>query len=184
MLDRLGAQKMSHKNIARMLYDKYLDKGIPGKSRGWWSQMVTVEYEYARGKRTVGETEGAGYEIGVQKAFSIPQKKAWEMLTKTGRDLWLGKTSNIKFKKGFRYKTREGVTGEIRTIVPGEKLRLTWQPKNWPKASTVQIYLLCHRNRPKKTMIHFHQEKLASGQVRSQMRRHWQSVLGKMEKLV
>jgi hypothetical protein len=48
VLDRAGAKKMPHKDIAFMLASKY---AVPS----WWSQMVTVGYEQARGLREVNQ---------------------------------------------------------------------------------------------------------------------------------
>jgi len=44
LLDKAGAAKMPHKDIACLLYQKH-------KLPGWWAQMVTVGYEQARGMR-------------------------------------------------------------------------------------------------------------------------------------
>ena len=43
-LDKAGAANLNHPQIARLLHEKH---GVAG----WWSQMVTVEYELARGLR-------------------------------------------------------------------------------------------------------------------------------------
>ena len=48
VLDRAGAKKMPHKDIAVMLARKF---AVPD----WWSQMVTVGYEQARGLRSVNQ---------------------------------------------------------------------------------------------------------------------------------
>jgi len=53
-IDNLGGEKLSHKEIARILYDKGYIKN------GWWCQMVTVGYEYAKRRRIVGQTEKSG----------------------------------------------------------------------------------------------------------------------------
>lgn len=45
ILDKAGARKMSHKEIAEYLYRR---RGVPDC---WWSQMVTVTYEQSRGLR-------------------------------------------------------------------------------------------------------------------------------------
>jgi len=39
---------MAHKQITRLLYDKKYIKS------SWWCQMVTVGYEYEKGKRVIG----------------------------------------------------------------------------------------------------------------------------------
>lgn len=177
-LDQKGAPKMIHKDIARLLYDKGYIKSL------WWVQMVTVGYEYARNMRTTGQTETAGFEIGVQKTLPISQKQAWDLLASNeGLRIWLGDINRIRFEKGYTYKTRDGAIGQIRTLEKGKKLRLTWHPKVLKNSSTVQIYLTCQRNTPSKTNIRFHQEKLASVKEREQMRQHWQKVLEKLEEL-
>lgn len=45
ILDNAGAKKLPHPEIAEWLEAKK-------KVSSWWSQMVTVEYEYARGLRS------------------------------------------------------------------------------------------------------------------------------------
>ena len=68
---------------------------------GWWCQTIAVGYEYARGRRAVGQTKTAGFEIGVQKTFPISPEKAWELITgPTGRKIWLDNIPEIEFVKG------------------------------------------------------------------------------------
>jgi len=66
-LDKAGAAKLDHRAIAAMLSERF---GVPG----WWSQMVTVEYERARGRRAVHQT-ASGYSVSISKtiATSIPE---------------------------------------------------------------------------------------------------------------
>ncbi len=177
LIDKKGGRDMTHRQIVNMLQ---MEGHI---ASGWWSQMVTVGYEYARGRRVVGETKGAGFQIGVQKTLPISREKAWELMTKAkGRHHWLGRVSRIKFKSGERFSTSDGTTGEIRTIDPGKKIRLTWKPKNWKQSSTLQITLLS--GGPEKTAIRFHQERLPGARRRDQMRQHWQEVLGRLAEVV
>jgi hypothetical protein len=58
-LDRAGAAKLEHRAIAQLLYDEHR---VPG----WWSQMVTVEYERSRGRRIRHQTTG-GFQVAVSK---------------------------------------------------------------------------------------------------------------------
>ncbi len=175
-IDQLGATKMTHKQIAQMLWDKKLIKS------GWWCQMVTVGYEYAKNRRTTGETEQTGFEIGAQKTLPIKAQAAWELITSAkGREIWLGKTKDFKLQEKSPYKTNEGTKGEIRTISKGERLRLTWQPKTWEKPSTLQLYVL---SKGAKTSLGFHQEKLKDKKTREQMRQHWRGVMQKLANLI
>ena len=50
LMDKAGANKLTHKDIAALLHETY-------KVPGWWSQMVTVEYERARGLRVKFQTD-------------------------------------------------------------------------------------------------------------------------------
>ena len=77
ILDKVGAKKMRHIDIARMLNTKYLDASRStnvATSSGWWSQMVTVEYERARGLRKVNENI-TGFLVAIHKTVEIPVEK-------------------------------------------------------------------------------------------------------------
>jgi len=63
ILDKAGAKKMSHKEIAKYLYGK---RGVPG----WWSQMVTVTYEQERRLREKHERPD-GYSVSASKTFGV-----------------------------------------------------------------------------------------------------------------
>jgi hypothetical protein len=61
-LDKAGAAKLRHPQIARLLHQKH---GMPG----WWCQMVTVEYELARGLRVRHQT-ATGFSASVTKTIA------------------------------------------------------------------------------------------------------------------
>src|ERR671913_458996 len=61
-LDRAGAAELRHPQIAQLLHEKH---GIPG----WWCQMVTVEYELARGLRVRHQT-ATGFSASVSKTIA------------------------------------------------------------------------------------------------------------------
>lgn len=137
LLDEIGAAKLSHKEIARRL-DGYLPPGDE-----WWAQTVTVGYEYARGRRVKGQTADAGFQIGVQKTVPMVAGQLWQFLTSPAdMQLWLGSgVHDLAWEKGAVYRTNEGSHGEIRSVSPDEKLRLTWQPNGWPNQTALQLYL-------------------------------------------
>ena len=175
LLDSEGAEALPHKQIARLLHDKgYI-------ASAWWCQMVTVGYERARGKRVLGETEGAGFEIGVQKTLPLLSEHVWNLLTQPeGLALWLGAVPCLRWEKGAPYETAEGTRGEIRSFTPEKHVRLTWQPPQFAAPSTLQVSLTPSGT---KTALRFHQEKLASAETREQMRAHWRAVLQKLAQL-
>src|SRR4029078_3552631 len=60
-LDTAGAATLRHQQIARLLQEKH---GVPG----WWSQMVTVEYELARGLRVRHQT-ATGFSVSASNTI-------------------------------------------------------------------------------------------------------------------
>lgn len=61
-LDRAGAAKLKHPQIAQLLHERH---GVPG----WWCQMVTVEYELARGLRVRHQT-ATGFSVSASKTIA------------------------------------------------------------------------------------------------------------------
>ncbi len=172
-LDQLGAKGMAHKDIVLLLKEKGLVES------GWWQQTITVGYEKARGKRVLGQTADAGFQVGVSRTLPIAADQAWALITKpAGRKLWLGDVARLKLEKGVAYETRDSTTGEIRTVAEGKRIRLTWHPTALKKASTLQLTLT-----PKggKTVLGVHQEKLSNATERKRMKEHWRQVLDALE---
>lgn len=177
LLDKAGMADMSHKEIAQWMYEKYGDENKGGFG-GWWCQGVTVGYEYAKGRRKVGETT-QGVEIGVSKTIARSAEELWNLATsKAGMNVWLG--TYVELKPGAAYRTSDGTVGEIRTVKEGFRIRLTWQPKEWAKPSTLQLYFDPKDN---KTSLGFHHEKLPSLKERLKMKKHWQFALDRLSEL-
>jgi hypothetical protein len=104
VLDKKKATEMTHKEIAEFLHEK---KGLSG----WWSQMVTVGYEQARGMRKAHQ-QSTGFEMSKSRTLPIsPMKafKAWE--DNQAREQWLGE--RIVIRKATR----------------GKSMRVTWPDK-------------------------------------------------------
>ena len=63
ILDDLGAQDMTHKQIARVLEDRKLIDDA------WWCQTVTVEYERHIGRRAEGQLSSGKFSASASKTF-------------------------------------------------------------------------------------------------------------------
>lgn len=125
---------------------------------------------------TVGLTQGAGWQIGVQRSVSAPREDVWKfLLSPAGLAVWLGPGARLSPQKGSTYRTKEGTTGEVRSYRELEKIRLSWQPQNRAEPCILQVAVTSNATG---TAIRFHQERLASSTERARMRRHWQQVLG------
>ena len=98
---------MPHKEIAALLNERH---GVPG----WWSQMVTVGYEQARGLRQKHQTT-EGYQASASKSFAVPVSKlyaAWA--DPKARAKWLGKP-DIAVSKATPGKSLRGVWKDGKT---------------------------------------------------------------------
>src|SRR5690606_41586596 len=73
VLDRAGAQRMVHKDIARLLREKH---GLSA----WWSQMGTVGYEQERGLRQKHE-KADGFAVYASKTIAAPVGAAYRAWT-------------------------------------------------------------------------------------------------------
>jgi uncharacterized protein YndB with AHSA1/START domain len=167
-LDAAGAVEWDHKDIVA-----HLEREHGEATSSWWRQSITVGYEQARGKRVVGETADTGYQVGVQKSVAATPTAAWELIT-SRPELWLGEGASVAFTEGERYQA-PGVSGEIRVVKPGDRLRMTWQPEDWSAPATFQLTL--SETESGKTAVHAHFEKLPDADAREAMRTRWRRAL-------
>lgn len=95
-LDAAGGKNMTHQEIVAHVHDKH-------EVRPWWTQMIAVTYELARGLREKHE-KPRGYEISVSRTIAAPVSKAFKAWTddKT-RKKWL--PANLTIRKATANKT-------------------------------------------------------------------------------
>ena len=124
----------------------------------------------------IGQTQDAGWEIGVSKTLPVSRDDLWRFLTSPeGLALWLGEGVSLTPVTGSRYVTDGGTTGEVRSFHELNRIRITWWPKGWDHESTVQVAMRADGGR---TLLRFHQERLADADERAKQREHWQAVMG------
>lgn len=133
LLDAAGARKLSHRDIARHVLDKYADVG------GWWSQMVTVGYERICGLREVGQGRDGRYQAGKSRTFAVKTSKLYRMFRDARLRLeWLP----------------EGVT-RVRTAVENKSIRFDWH-------DGTQVNVFFVSKGPAKSLVSIDHAKLAS----------------------
>ena len=175
ILEKAGARDWNHKQIVAYLKANF-------ELNGWWQQSVTVAYEKAQGRRVVGQTADAGFQVGVQKTLPIGLDGAWTLLSsRRGIACWLGKTSRFSLTEGKTFRTETGIQGEIRVVKPGTRVRLTWQQPGMQRPATLQITLVAAG--PENTSIRIHLEHLPSQKSREEMKAHWRAVLDELNQL-
>jgi uncharacterized protein YndB with AHSA1/START domain len=89
--------------------------------------------------------------------------------------IWLGEGVTVLSEPGAGYETTAGVRGETRSFRELDRLRLTWQPPDWPHDTTLQLTVTSAGEG--RARLGVHQERLADAAEREQQRRHWQGVI-------
>jgi hypothetical protein len=136
LLDKEEAGKLPHQDIANLLYDKH-------KVPGWWAQMVTVEYERARGLREKHE-QADGFSVSVSKTIAAPLSKLFAATANEAtRKKWFPwsafKPSSQTKDKYFRGAWKDGARLEINFYAKGTgKSQIAVQVNKLAKKSDVE----------------------------------------------
>jgi len=144
ILNLMDAASKPHKAVAKELKEKY---GAPS----WWAQMITVEYERARGGRKKNERAGGTYAVNVTKVMPVSLSKlfaaatnaktrkdwfppgAFEETSKTKDKYWRGKwKKDRKLEFGFYAKGDAKASialeiGKLPSPVEVEQERAAWK---------------------------------------------------------
>jgi hypothetical protein len=102
-LDYHGAEKMSHRDIAMLVSEKY-------KVPDWWTQTVTVGYERIKGLRARGQRRDGTYEASKSRTFDVPVTKLF--------DAW----KDAKVRKRWL----DDASVKVRTATAPKSMRLGW----------------------------------------------------------
>jgi hypothetical protein len=152
-LDRDNAAAKSHKDIAIHVHEKY---GI-GE---WWSQMVTVGYEQARGLREKHQVAG-GYSASVSRTLPVSMAAVFRAVSDAqARRRWL--TEELTVTKA----------------TPGKSVRILWNDGTrlavgfWDKSGKSGA----------KTQVVFQHEKLKTAAAVGKAKKFWSERLDAMAK--
>lgn len=155
VLDKAGARKLPHKEIAGYLYNEH---GVPG----WWCQMVTVEYEQARGLRARHERASGHFDITVSRTIAVPVSvlyDAWHNESKRAR--WL---PNTKLS--------------VRKVTKNKSMRITW--KDGKTSLEVNFY----GKGAGKGQVAVQHSKLPDAKAAEKMKHYWSTTLDKLRTLL
>jgi activator of HSP90 ATPase len=122
---------------------------------------------------TTGLTKDAGWELGVRTTVPAALPEVWQWLLGDGLAVWLGDLDALPTQVGAAYETRDGVRGTLRSRTENVRVRLGWQPEDWPHDTTLQVTV---KEAASGTTIGIHHEKLADRDERKLMLGHWKNV--------
>ena len=132
ILDKWGAMEKGHKAMAEYLHTKHAVSP-------WWSQTVTIRYERERGLRVVGQ-KGKNFEVSVQRTIGTTVKKAFEAWTEPKiLNKWFTTKAKVDLKVGGKYSNSDKDKGECKVIVPGKRLRFTWENEEHCPDTVVEV---------------------------------------------
>jgi hypothetical protein len=151
VLDRAGAKAMPHKEIALLLSRKF-------KVPDWWSQMVTVGYEQARGLRVLSQ-RASGFAANASKTFGVDVDDLYAAWSEPRqRSKWL-----------------PGAPLEVRKATSGKSMRITWTTGG----SNVDVnFFAVGRG---KSRVQVEHDKLASGAAAVRQKAYWSEALGRLK---
>ena len=127
----------------------------------------------------IGKTKDAGWQIGVSRTVNAGVDDVWTyLISSEGLAIWLGDGIELPLTTGQRYRTTDDTRGEIRSVRPQDRVRLTWQPADRESDATVQVALT---PAAAGCTIRFHTERLDSSGERERMRSHWKAIADHIE---
>ena len=155
LLDKAGARKMEHKDVALYLYKTH-------KVDGWWSQMITVGYEQARGMREKHQRAAGHYDISVSRTLEVPISKVF--------NAWQNEPIRNKWLK------ENGLT--IRKATPNKTMRITWVDNN----TSLEVYF--YSKGPAKSQVVVQHSKLPNAQAAAKMKTYWSKQLDRLKEFL
>lgn len=151
-LDAAGGKKMTHQEIVAHLRDKH-------DVRPWWTQMITVTYEQARGLREKHQ-KPSGFEISVSRTIDAPIGKAYKAWTdEKTRQRWL--PDSLTIRKATVNKT----------------IRIGWDDGTLVAAAFV------HKGNGKCQVVAQH-AKLKDAKAGAKMKKYWSEALDRLKEAI
>lgn len=168
-LNKAGAKPWTYQKTTAYLKTRH-------KLSIWWQHGVAQGYEVHTGKRVEGQNQKGEYSTTATKTFPIDAKAAWKLLfSPKGLALWLNPLDGLALKPGSVYEVAEGAYGQVRTILPGKRIRLSWQEAHWRKASFIQMHLVPRAKG--KCMVVISHDTLATAEIKSELKERWRKAL-------
>jgi len=150
LLDKAGARKMTHQQIAQLLSNTH---GVPP----WWTQTVTVTYEQARGLREKHERP-EGYQISVSRTLNTPLATLYKAFAnERTRVSWLAE---------------DGL--KVRKSTTNKSMRVTW------KDGKTGLEINFYAKDPQKSQVVVQHSRLADAKAAAKMKAYWSKALDRL----
>ncbi len=153
-LDKAGGKKMTHQQIVAVLSRKH---GVGP----WWQQMVTVEYERARGLRLKHQT-AAGFSISRSKTMLTPVADLYKAWTDPKqRRKWLANTDFT-----------------VRKATANKSIRITWID------GKTNVEVMFYPKPAGKCQVTIQHNKLADAKTVDKLKKYWGEKLDRLQSMI
>ena len=150
VLDRAGARDLNHAEIA-----KYL--AVAQRVSSWWSQMVTLGYERAIGRRARNQRVD-GYSVNVTRTLEAPAAAVFRAFQNARqRSRWLSASPFT-----------------IRTARAPRTLRVTWED------GRSHLLVTCTSKGPRRSQVEIEHTRLGGAAAAERMKARWAKSLEKL----
>ena len=150
VLDRAGAKKMTHQEIANFLHTKH---SVPP----WWTQMVTVTYEQQSGLRDKHQRPD-GYQISVSRTINVPLTTLYKSVSnEKSRNTWLDENGLV-----------------VRKSTLNKTMRVTWSDGK----QHLEFYF--YPKGDAKSQIVVQHSKIADAKNAAKLKTYWSSALDRL----
>lgn len=143
-----------------------LTEDAPGLS-GWWVQMVTVDYERARGLREVGQSSKGDYQVSCSKTVPWSAKECFERIVSRS---WL---PGADWTQGTVWEV-DGAQVEVRIVEPAKQLRFFWTDHEGKGVVVVAVAPNAKGDKHQITIAH---SGISSPDARERYRARWKDAL-------
>ena len=142
-LDHHGAATMAHRDIAKLVSEKY-------KVPAWWTQAVTVGYERIKGRRAIGQRLDGSYEANKSRTFNVPVQDLF--------DAWATPARRRRWLNGARVNER--------TASAPKSMRL-----DWADGGIVAVWFMAKG--AQKSSVSVQHSKLATKAAADGLKQYW-----------
>jgi uncharacterized protein YndB with AHSA1/START domain len=154
ILDKAGAVAMPHKAIAALLSERF---GVPP----WWSQMVTVGYEQARGLREPHQ-KADGFAASASRTVAAGLDRLYGAWADPAlRAVWLG-----------------GAPIEVKRATDGKSMRIAW------KAGASSVDVNFYPAGAGRSRVQLEHGKLADAKARAAQKSFWGAALDRLKAML
>jgi uncharacterized protein YndB with AHSA1/START domain len=177
LLDKWGAKKKPHKEIALYLREKM-------GATAWWSQMITVEYERKQRGRKIGErAANGGFTTDVQRTVKSSPAGAFDaFLSAEHAARWFTKKAKAEVRVGGSYSNSDGDQGEFLAVDSPKRARFTWDNKRHCPGTIVELTI--RSAGPGKVAVCISHSRLKTAKDREKMKQGWSWALDSFKSYV